>query len=55
MVKLETSKIDDIDESDLAKDILHGIQNRMSTKIMKGNYGAMRTDDPDTDGYYIVE
>ena len=22
---------------------------------MKGNYGAMRTDDPDTDGYYIVE
>jgi len=55
VVKLETSKIDDIDEGDLAKDILHGIQNRMSTKIMKGNYGAMRTDDPDTDGYYIVE
>ena len=22
---------------------------------MKGNYGAMRTDDLDTDGYYIVE
>ena len=21
---------------------------------MKGNYGAMKTDDPDTDGYYIV-
>ena len=27
----------------------------MSENIVKGNYGAMRTDDPVTDGYYIVE
>ena len=27
----------------------------MSEKIMKGNYWAMRMDNPDTEGYYIVE
>ena len=27
----------------------------MSGEMMKGNYWAMRTDDPDIDGYYIVE
>ena len=27
----------------------------MSEKIMKGNYEAMRTNDRDTDRYYIVE
>ena len=55
VAKLDTSKNDDIDEDDLAKNILHGIENRMSEKIMKSNYGAMRTDDLDTDWYYIVE
>ena len=50
MVKLETSKNDDIDKGGLAKGILHGIERRMSEKIMKGNYEAMRTNDPDTDG-----
>ena len=55
VVKLETSKNDDIDEDNLAKEILHGIESGISENIMKGNYGAMRTDDPDTNGYYIVE
>ena len=27
----------------------------MSEKIVKGSYEATRTDDPETDGYYIVE
>ena len=27
----------------------------MSDKIMKGNYGTMRTDNLTTDGYYIAE
>ena len=30
MVKLETIKNDDINEGDIAKDILHGIESRMS-------------------------
>ena len=55
MVKLETSKNDDIDEDFLAKEILHEKESRMSEKIMKGNYGVIRMNDPDTDGYYIVE
>ena len=55
VVKLEISKNDDIDEDDLAKEILHGIESRMSKKIMKGDYEAMRTKDPDTDRYYTVE
>ena len=55
VVKLETSKNDDIDEDNLAKEILHGIESGISENIMKGNYGAMRTDDPDTNRYYIVE
>ena len=55
VVKLETSKNDDIDEGDLVKEIIHGIECRMSEKIMKDNYGTMITDDLDTDGYYIVE
>ena len=32
VVKLEISKNDDIDEDDLAKEILHGIESRMSKK-----------------------
>ena len=55
VIKLETSKNDDIDEGDLAKYVLHRIESRMSEKIMTGNYRAMRTDDLATDGYYIVE
>ena len=55
MVKLKISKNDDIYEDDLAKEILHGIESRMSNKILKGNYRTMRTDDPDNDEYCIVE
>ena len=55
MVKLETSKSDDIYKDNLAKEKLYGIESRMSDKIMRGDYGEMRMDDPDIDGYYIVE
>ena len=55
MVNLETSKNDEIDDDDLTKEILHGIESRMSEKIMRSNCGEMRTDDPATDGYYIAE
>ena len=55
VVELETNKNDDIDEDNLAKKILHGIESRILEKIMKGNYGVMITDNPDTDEYYTVE
>ena len=55
VLNLETSKTDEVDDDDLSKGILHGIKSRMSDKIMKINYGAMRMYDPATDGYYIVE
>ena len=42
VVKLETIKNDDIDEGDPAKEILHGIESRMSENVMKSNYGTMR-------------
>ena len=50
-----TSKNDEVHDNELAKEILHGIESRMSEKILKRNCGAMRTDDPVIDGYYIVE
>ena len=55
VVKLETNKNNDIDEGELAKEILHGIESRIPENIMKGNYGAIKMDDPDIDKYHIVE
>jgi len=55
VVNLEISKIDKIDDDDLAKEILHGIESRISEKIMKSDYGAMKTDNPATNRCYIVE
>ena len=54
MVNLETSKNDKMDD-DALKKMLHGIESIMSEKIMKSNYGAMRTDHSAIDRYYIVE
>ena len=51
---LITSKNDEVHDDELAKEILYGIESGMLEKIVKGNYGAMRTDDPATDVYYIV-
>ena len=42
-------------DDDALNKILHGIESIMSEKIMKSNYGAMRTDHSATDRYYIVE
>ena len=55
VVNLEISKIDKIDDDDLAKEILHGIESRISEKIMKSDYGTMRTDNTATNRCYIVE
>ena len=55
VVNLEISKNAEIDDDGLAEEIPHGIERRMLEKINKSNYGAMITDVPVTDGYYIVE
>ena len=55
VANLITSKNDEVHDDELAKEILHGVESKMSEKIVKGNCGAMRTDDPATDWYYIVK
>ena len=55
VVKLKTSKNNDIDVDGLAKEILHGIESRISEKIVNGNSGTMKTDHPDTDESYTVK
>ena len=47
---LETSMNNEIDDHGLVKEILRGIESKISEKIMKKGYMAMRTDDPATDG-----
>ena len=37
------------------KTILRGVETRMSKKILTTMYGAMRTDDERTDGYYVLQ
>ena len=45
-----------IDKDDEAfRTILRGVETRMSEKILSTMYGAVRTDDESTDGYYILQ
>ena len=37
------------------KTILRGVETRMSEKILTTMYGATRTDDESTDGYYVLQ
>ena len=55
VANLITSKNNEVHDDELAKDILHGVESNISEKIVKENCGAMRTDDPATDWYYIVK
>ena len=55
VTNLITIKNNKVHDDELAKDILHGIESRMSEKIVKGKYGTMRTDDPAIDWYYTVK
>ena len=55
VVNLEISKLGEIDDDGLVKDILRGIESRMLEKIMMNNDGEMKTSDPAADVYYIVE
>ena len=43
------------EEEKVYKIILHGIEARMNEKILTGTFGAMRTNDEATEGYYLVK
>ena len=52
---LSNNKYCNRDEEAIYETILHGIEARMNTWILIGNFGAMRTDDEATQGYYLVK
>ena len=37
------------------KIMFRGVETRMSEKILTTMYGVMRTDDENTDGYYVLQ
>ena len=55
MVNLATTNIATEDEVAIYETILHGIEARINEWILIETFGAMRTDDEDTQGYYLVE
>ena len=55
MVNLATTNIAAEDEEKIYETILHGIEARMNARILIGTFGAMRTDDEATQGYYLVK
>ena len=55
MVDLATTNISTEDEEAIYETILHGIEARMNERILIGTFGAMRTDDEATQGYYLVK
>ena len=55
MVNLATTNIATEDEENIYETILHGIEARMNERILIGTFGAMRTDDEATQGYYLVK
>ena len=50
-IKNKNSEKDD----EVFKTILRGVETRMSEKILTTMYGVMRTDDENTDGYYVLQ
>ena len=55
VVNLITTNIATEDEEKIYNTILHGIEARMNERILIGTFGAMRTDDEATQGYYLVK
>ena len=52
---LITTNIDTEDEEKVYETLLHGIEARMNEIILIGTFGAMRTNDEATQGYYLVK
>ena len=55
VVDLITTNIDTEDEEKVYETLLHGIEVRMNEKLLIGTFGAMRTNDEATQGYYLVK
>ena len=55
VVNLATTNIATEDEEKIYETILHGIEARMNERILIGTFGAMRTDDEATQGYYLIK
>lgn len=48
-------EIDEKLEDDLANIILHGIETKMTEKLLKGNFGATIRNETTTGEYYIAK
>ena len=55
VVNLATPNIATEDEEAIYETILHGIEARMNERILEGTFGAIRTDEEVTQGYYLVK
>ena len=55
MVNLATTNIATEDEEKFYETILPGIEAKMNERILIRTFGAMRTDDETTQGYYLVK
>ena len=55
IVDLVTTNFTPEEEEKVYEIILHGIEARMNERTLIGNFGAMRTDDEATQGYYLVK
>ena len=54
VVDLVTTNVTSEEEEKIYEIILHGIEARMNERILIGAFGAMRTNDEVTQGYYSV-
>ena len=50
-----TTNIETEDEEKVYERILYGIEARMNERILIGTFGAMRTNNEATQGYYFVK
>ena len=55
VTNLATKSIATENEEAIYEIMLHGIEARMNERILIENFGAMRTDDEATQGYYLVK
>lgn len=56
LIRLVDTKDSDIDLNDEVHElVLEGITERLATRVEAGGYGAVSTDDPEADGYYVLQ
>jgi len=56
LITLVDAKDSDVDLNDEVHElVLEGITDRLETRVAVGGYGAVSTDDPESDGYYMLQ